>query len=97
MAEIIINGQYNSNLTIAELKELLLQGNEDASDLLWVLTKADSRKAWDYVGIEQVEHYMDGGGFESKPEDVLDYLKDDYELIDADAEIRHALESIDED
>lgn len=87
----------NEQMTVKELKDLLLQGNELASDLLYELTRADSRKAWDYVSIEQVEHYMDGGGFESKPEDVLDYLKDDYELIDVDTEIRHVLESIDED
>lgn len=79
----------NDLTTVKELKEMLQQGNEYASDLLWELTKADCIKAWDYVAIEDAETYLQDSGLDIKPEDVINYMKDNYELIDVDSEINN--------
>lgn len=79
----------NDLMTIKELKEMLQQGNEYASDLLWELAKADDTKAWDCVAIEDIETYLQDSGSDIKPEDVLNYMKDNYELIDVDSEINN--------
>lgn len=79
----------NDSTTVKELKEMLQQGNEYASDLLWELTKADCIKAWDYVAIEDAETYLQDSGLDIKPEDVINYMKDNYELIDVDSEINN--------
>lgn len=82
--------------TIDELKKLLEQGDESASDLLYNLTRVDARKAWDCVEKTDIQSYLDDSGLENaNADDVLNYLKDSYELIDVDAEIRHAIESLD--
>lgn len=79
----------NDLTSVRELKEMLQQGNEYASDLLWELTKADSIKAWDYVAIEDAEICLQDSGLNIKPEDVINYMKDNYELIDVDSEINN--------
>lgn len=79
----------NDLTSVRELKEMLQQGNEYASDLLWKLTKADSIKAWDYVAIEDAEIYLQDSGLDIKPEDIINYMKDNYELIDVDSEINN--------
>lgn len=77
--------------TIEELKSLLEMGDEDASDLLYELTRADNRKIWDYVGIEDIELYMKDAEFENiGASDVFNYMKDNYELLDVDSEIENA-------
>ena len=85
--------------TIEELKSLLEMGDEDASDLLWQLARADARKAWDCVDKTDIEDYLEDSGLDGKigASDVIDYMKDMYELIDVDAEIRNAIESMGED
>lgn len=94
MKQVTINGQYNSALTIGELRELLQQGNEEASDLLWELARADERKVWDYVGIEDIEQRLDGMDLDLTAQDVLDYMKNDYNLIDAGGEADYAIETL---
>lgn len=79
----------NDLTTVKELKEMLQQGDEYASDLLWELAKADDTKVWDYVAIEDIETYLQDSGLDIKPEDVLNYMKDNYELIDVDSEINN--------
>lgn len=81
----------NEQMTVAELKDLLLQGNELASDLLYELTRADNRKIWDYVGIEDIEFYMRDAEFDTlTTNEVFDYMKDNYELLDTDTEVENA-------
>ena len=85
--------------TIEELKSLLEKGDEDASDLLWRLTQIDARKAWDCIEKSDIEDYLEDAGLDDKvgASDVLSYLKDSYELIDVDAEIRNVIEIMDID
>lgn len=87
----------NPDMTIKELYDLLKQGDENASDILWELSRQDTTKAWDYVGIENVETYLDNSGCSVKPQEVIDYMKDGYELIDVESEIRNVVEYLDED
>lgn len=82
----------NPNMTIQELFDLLKSNSEEASDILWELTRYDNTKAWDYVGIENATTYLENSGCKTQPQEVIDYMKDNYELIDVESEIRNVVE-----
>ena len=83
------------NMTVTELMKMLKDGNEQASDMLWELARADARKAWAFIDVNQVIEYMNGCGSTFAPQEIIDYLKYN-ELIDVNGEIRNVLETIDE-
>lgn len=86
---------FNGDISIKALRDLLLRGSETASDILHELCKCDNRKAWGYVDITDIEHWLDDSGCAVNAYDALDYMKGNYELIAIDDEIRNVVEILD--